>query len=67
MQLLNAVLSDGLAGVEAACAEGLQAGVHSSDAILKMLARQRQPAPPEPLAAPLALYLRHEPLADCAV
>jgi transposase len=66
VRLLNAVLSDGMASVEAACAEALQAGVHSSDVILNILARQRQPAPPEPLLTPAALCLRHAPIADCA-
>ena len=66
VQLLNAVLNDGLVAVEAACAEALQAGVHSSAVILNILARQRQPAPPEPLLTPAALWLRHEPTADCA-
>jgi hypothetical protein len=65
VQLLNAVLSDSLVAVEAACAEALQAGVHSSAVILNILARQRQPAPPEPLLTP-ALWLRYEPTADCA-
>jgi hypothetical protein len=66
VQLLNAVLSDSLVAVEAACAEALQAGVHCSAVILNILARQRQPAPPEPLLTPAALCLRHEPTADCA-
>jgi transposase len=66
VQLLNAVLSDSLVAVEAACAEALQAGVHSSAVILNILARQRQPAPPEPLLTPAALWLRYEPTADCA-
>jgi hypothetical protein len=66
VQLLNAVLSDGMVAVEAACAEALQAGLHSSEVILNLLARQRQPPPPEPLLTPAALCLRHEPAADCA-
>jgi transposase len=66
VQLLNAVLSDSLVAVEAACAEALQAGMHSSAVILNILARQRQPAPPEPLLTPAALCLRHELTADCA-
>jgi hypothetical protein len=66
VRLLNAVLSNGMAAVEAACAEALQAGLHNSEVILNLLARQRQPAPPEPLLMPAALCLRHEPAADCA-
>ena len=65
VQVLNAVLSDGIAAVEAACAEALQAGTHSSDVILNLLARRRQPPPPEILLTPAALRLRHEPRADC--
>ena len=67
VQLLNAVLRDGLVAVEAACAEALQAGIHNSAVILNILARrQRQPMPLEPLLTPATLSLRHEPAADCA-
>jgi hypothetical protein len=66
VQILNAVLHDGLAPVEATCAEALAAGVFSSDVILNALARQRQPAPPAPILTPEALRLQHEPVADCA-
>jgi len=65
VELLNAVLSDGLAAVEAACADALDAGVHSSDVILNLLARRRQPAAPAPIATPEALRLQHQPAADC--
>ena len=66
VQILNAVLQDGLAPVEATCAEALAAGVFSSDVILNALARQRQPALPAPILTPEALRLQHEPIADCA-
>jgi transposase len=67
VSILSAVLSDGLAPVEAACAEALSEGVHSADVVLNILARQREPpAPPLTIPAPEALRLRHEPLADCA-
>jgi len=66
VQILNAVLHDGLAPVEATCAEALAAGVFSSDVILNALARQRQPALPAPILTPEALRLQHEPIADCA-
>ena len=43
MEILSAVLSDGLAAVEAACAEALAGGVHSADVVLNILARRRDP------------------------
>ena len=65
--ILTAVLSDGLAAVEAACGEALGEGVHSADVILNILARRREPASrPITIATPDALRLRHEPQADCA-
>jgi len=66
VDILTAVLSDGLAAVEAACAEALREGVHSADVILNILARQREPTPPVTILTPEALRLRHEPAADCA-
>ena len=66
VDILTAVLSDGLTAVEAACAEALREGVHSADVVLNILARQREPAPPMTILTPDALRLRHEPLADCA-
>ena len=41
--ILAAVLSDGLAAVEAACLEALREGVHSADVVLNILARRREP------------------------
>jgi hypothetical protein len=64
--VLAAVLSDGLATVEAACAEALAGGAHSADVILNILARRRDPAPTVTVLTPEALRLRHAPLADCA-
>jgi hypothetical protein len=66
VDLLAAVLTDGLAAVEAACAEALKGGVHSSDVVLNILARRRAPAAPLTILTPDALRLRHEPRADCA-
>jgi len=63
---LNAVLTDGLPAVEAACAEALGHGVHSAHVVLNILARQREPAPPANIMTPTALTLRHMPIADCA-
>ena len=66
VDLLSAVLTDGLAAVEAACGEALRDGVHSSDVIINILARRREPAAPITILTPDALRLRHEPAADCA-
>jgi hypothetical protein len=65
VDILTAVLSDGLKAVEAACAEALAGGVHSSDVVLNILARRRQPAIPESIPVPQALCLMHPPAADC--
>jgi transposase len=66
VDILNAVLTDGLPAVEAACAEAVAHGVHSADVVLNILARQREPAPPANIMTPAALTLRHAPIADCA-
>ena len=66
VDLLAAVLSDGLGAVEAACAQALREGIHSSDVILNVLARRREPPAPLTILTPDALRLRHEPAADCA-
>ena len=65
VEILGAVLADGLPAVEAACAEALAEGVHSADVILNILARRREPAPPTTIMTPEALRLTHEPAADC--
>jgi hypothetical protein len=64
--ILAAVLTDGLAAVEVACAEALENGVHSADVILNILARRRDPEPAAVIATPAALRLTHAPIADCA-
>jgi transposase len=66
VDILTAVLTDGLQAVEAACAEAISHGVHSADVVLNILARQRDPGPPITILTPAALTLRHEPIADCA-
>ena len=66
VDILTAVLTDGLPAVEAACAEALGHGVHSADVVLNILARQRDPDPPATILTPAALTLRHAPIADCA-
>jgi hypothetical protein len=64
--ILVAVLSDGLAAVEGACAEALGEGVHSADVILNILARRREPARAVTIMTPEALRLTHAPAANCA-
>jgi transposase len=66
VKVLSAVLTDGLAAVEAACAEALGDGVHSADVILNILARRRDPGPTATILTPEALRLHHAPIADCA-
>ena len=43
VKVLSAVLTDGLAAVEAACAEALADGVQSADVVLNILSRHRDP------------------------
>jgi transposase len=64
--ILAAALSDGLPAVEAACAEALSQGVHSSSVILNILARKKDPVPAVTIITPETLQLRHAPAADCA-
>jgi len=66
VKVLSAVLTDGLAAVEAACAEALADGVHSADVVLNILSRHRDPAPAATILTPDALRLQHVPIADCA-
>lgn len=66
VDILTAVLSDGLAAVESACAEALREGVHSAAVVLNILARSREAAAPVTIMTPDALRLRHVPTADCA-
>jgi transposase len=66
VKILSAVLTDGLAAVEAACAAALADGVHSADVVLNILSRRREPDPVPTILTPEALQLRHVPAADCA-
>jgi transposase len=65
VDILAAVLVDGLPTVEAACSEALGQGVHSADVILNILARRRDVPAPITILTPAALRLRHLPVADC--
>ena len=66
VKILAAVLSDGLAAVETACAESLDANIASADVILNALARRQQAAPASPMQTPERLELKLPPIADCA-
>ncbi len=65
VSILAAVPTDGLAAVDAACAEALVGGVCSADVVLNILNRQRQPVAPASIETPESLRLRFEPVADC--
>ena len=65
VDILGAVLTDGLPAVEAACAEAVSQNVHSADVILNILARRRDPGPPVTIMTPEALKLTCAPVADC--
>ena len=65
VQILAAVLSDGLSAVDAASAEALAQGVHSAAVILNILARAKDPAPALAILTPAGLQLTIAPLADC--
>ena len=66
VKVLSAVLTDGLAAVDAACTKALADGLYSADVVLNILSRQRDPAPATTILTPEALRLRHLPIADCA-
>jgi hypothetical protein len=65
VDILGAILTDGLEAVEAACAEALSHNVHSAGVVLNILARHREPPPPLTITTPDALRLNCEPAADC--
>jgi hypothetical protein len=66
VRVLAMVLGDGLGLVEAATAEALENGTASDDVIINILARHREPPPPDEITASPALTLVHAPVADCA-
>lgn len=66
VEILSAVLTDGIGAVDAACQEALDHGVCSSAVIINILTRRRDPAPAVTILTPDALRLHHEPQADCA-
>ena len=58
VNILIAVLSDGLPAVEAACLKAPREGVHSADVVINILARRRELAPPITIMTPDASRLR---------
>ena len=66
VEILGAVLTDGLDAVEAACSEALSHNVHSAGVVLNILARHREPPPPLTITTPDALRLSRAPVADCS-
>ena len=65
VKILTAVLTDGLAAVDDACAESLAAGIASADVVLNALARQKPVIPTTPIQTPERLTLAIPPIADC--
>ncbi len=61
VEILGAVLTDGIEAVEAACAEALSHNVHSASVVLNILARHRELPPPLNIATPDALKLTCAP------
>jgi hypothetical protein len=53
-------------GSAALAPDAIDQNVHSSDVILNILARKRDPAPTITILTPDALQLQHAPVADCA-
>lgn len=64
--ILAAIPESGLDAVEEACRLALTEGLCSRDAVLNILSRGRDSAPPPALAAPPTPQLRLVPAADCA-
>jgi len=65
VDILGAILTDGLGAVEAACTEALSQSVHSAGVVLNILARRREPTPVLTITTPDALQLSCEPMANC--
>jgi hypothetical protein len=65
VEILSAVVTEGVGQGEAGCAEALGEGVCSADVILNILARRRDVARPANILTPEALRLTHTPTADC--
>jgi transposase len=66
VELLAAVLDDGIDALEAACACALEQGTVSSDVVLNALLRAKDPPRLPMVTIPQTLVLAIEPRADCA-
>jgi len=66
VKVLGRVPEHGIAAVEDACTEALDAGIANGDVIIAILARRQQPPTPPSITTPDALKLTAEPVADCA-
>ena len=64
--ILTAIPEDGLDAVEEACRVALAEGLCSRDAVLNILSRTRDSAPPPTVTTPSTPPLRLVPTADCA-
>jgi len=65
VDILGAILTDGLEAVEAGCAEALSHNAHAAGVVLNILARHKEPPPPLTITTPDALKLACEPEASC--
>jgi hypothetical protein len=66
VDILSAVLEDGIDAVEVACACALDQGTVSSDTVLNALLRAKDPPRLPTVTIPHTLALAIEPRADCA-
>jgi len=66
VDILGAILTDGLDAVEIACTEALSQNVYSAGVVLNILARHREPEPTLTITTPDALQLSCEPEANCS-
>ena len=63
--ILCAASRHGFEPVETACRKAMAHGTIRGEVILNLIARETEPSPPEQVAAPQALQLHEEPVADC--
>lgn len=66
VKVLTAVLTDGLAAAEAACAEAIAVCIASADVTINALTRRQQPEPVASIMTLGALALSCPPRVDCA-
>lgn len=66
VKILHAVTLEGLDPVETACQQSIADGTTSADAILNLIARNKEPPKPALLSVPDALRLTTPPTSDCS-